>query len=1227
MKYKFGFDLGSTSLGWCVLGLDNDGNVISLEDMGVRIFPDGREADGEKNSLASVRSQQKQSRIQFDRKIDRRQNLLACLQNNQLLPEDKDLLKYWLNPDAGNKGKTDPYFLRDKSTHEKVSLYELGRIFWSLSKHRGFQGKKDQNIDDKKENKIKDSDGKLDETEKEVKDVNKRIDVLRKDIKKNDCQTFGQYLWIRKQQGLKLGFKGLTKKDQLGDQKDFMDGFPSRQLYNEEFDFIWNKQTQFYPTILTDKLKEELRDKIIYFQRCLKKKIPGMCKFEQTEERIAKCQSLYQKFRILQNINNLKYGPNNENKLDNEQKQKLFNLLNTPWIYGDILDSSGKKISFDVIRYHIFGNHAINNVDFIFNFEKDKKNGLLCNYTNIVMNKILGELWNPEDDNYEIIKKLTAYYESRFETEKYIKDVMNISDDAIIKKLLKIKLTSGFSELSKTAIEKLFPDMKKGQRYDEVAEKIYGSHSVIKPFLKAGYNPLKELPKYQKLFPESLSGDKISNITVHIALNQIRLVVNSLIKKYSLPEEIAIELARDLKMSKKELNNYKKNQDQNELNNLKMRLAIKEAKADNGYEPTNLDIEKYKIWVNMAPYDFKNGKEEKAQERIDLYDPNLEKPKVISLIDALSSEYEIEHIIPRALGGDDTIFNKVLTNKKYNFSKLNKIPATYLSNALLDRAKKWAKMLDDYNLKKKYKENSEIRKKKEKEFNFCSRSWRFESDALIHIQNLGFKARDLNDTRYMSKLSRDYLSYICKGYTKGKEKGFRNPKVLANNGSLTSLFRSVWRINDVLPNDLKNWEIQKWQKDLVGEKIKENLLSGPNSLNYIVGEDADKNNKKKLKENLDNDIKKELEKIDKSEFYKIKPKKDRTNHYHHALDAFVVACLTKSINNEINSMADYFEEENEIYNKNHDEEHQESLFQTRKRCLKNSDKFNMPFSKFNKNELQNKISNIIVSRKQKIDKLEQCLKSENPERVSYTSVAKDTAYGLYNLEINDGKIKVYASKKKPEAKSLSSLVPVFNKKHENYKTLRKEYIEAYSNWHKNTKDKEMKEKLLSCITKDKIFKWLESDGNYAAEIYTSGKNWNVESISNWWAFQRKGRFFWRDENPNAKFVMKLRIDDIVCATFKKDSNSIKDNMEKYIKNKMVDNDSIDLLFRVKKISGTTISLTPIHIACEDHPDTKTWNARAKTLKDTNLRKVEISPLGEFSFEGSEGNNKWSDNGT
>src|SRR5690348_9548161 len=42
IKYRLGLDLGANSIGWCALRLADDGTPCGLLDMGVRVYPDGR---------------------------------------------------------------------------------------------------------------------------------------------------------------------------------------------------------------------------------------------------------------------------------------------------------------------------------------------------------------------------------------------------------------------------------------------------------------------------------------------------------------------------------------------------------------------------------------------------------------------------------------------------------------------------------------------------------------------------------------------------------------------------------------------------------------------------------------------------------------------------------------------------------------------------------------------------------------------------------------------------------------------------------------------------------------------------------------------------------------------------------------------------------------------------------------------------------------------------------
>ncbi len=104
-----------------------------------------------------------------------------------------------------------------------------------------------------------------------------------------------------------------------------------RQDYIDEFEKIWETQSKFYPE-LTDKLKVEVRDITIFYQRKLKsqKHLVSQCEFEKGHKAIPKSSPLFQDFRIWQNLNNIvvKNETTKENfELGEELKQQITDKL------------------------------------------------------------------------------------------------------------------------------------------------------------------------------------------------------------------------------------------------------------------------------------------------------------------------------------------------------------------------------------------------------------------------------------------------------------------------------------------------------------------------------------------------------------------------------------------------------------------------------------------------------------------------------------------------------------------------------------------------------------------------------------------------------------------------------------------------------------------------------------------------------------------------------------
>ena len=139
MATRLGLDIGTNSIGWCLL----DGD--SIRDIGVRIFSDGRDPKSGA-SLAVDRRDARAMRRRRDRYVRRRSALLEALIDTGLMPagaEEAKLIadgKHEMWRDS--KGKFPaalPYDLRDRALDQRLQPYEIGRALFHLNQRRGFK--------------------------------------------------------------------------------------------------------------------------------------------------------------------------------------------------------------------------------------------------------------------------------------------------------------------------------------------------------------------------------------------------------------------------------------------------------------------------------------------------------------------------------------------------------------------------------------------------------------------------------------------------------------------------------------------------------------------------------------------------------------------------------------------------------------------------------------------------------------------------------------------------------------------------------------------------------------------------------------------------------------------------------------------------------------------------------------------------------------------------------
>jgi len=571
-KTTLGIDLGTNSIGWALIEFDKD-QPCGLIDSGVRIF---QEAVDVKTKIPKNQERRgaRAARKLVSRRKMRRNALRNLLKSNSLLPQDQSELEKFFS-------ETEPYALRKQGLDEELTLFEFGRIIYHLDQRRGFLSNRKAK-DKKEEGKVKEG-----------------ISQLKSAIGNDKYRTLGEFL--------------VTQPTQ---RKRYTD----RGMYRHEFEMLWTAQQAFHPQILTPELKDRIH-KIIFFQRPLKlqRDLIGKCTFEPTRKRAAKALLPAQRFRILQDINNLKVlNPINREMRDLtvDERELLFDVL-----------ENAKTLTWNSARKKL-GLHEGEK----FNLELGNKSKLIGNRTACDLRNIVGKTcwndWDSEQRNQLVTDILTIDHEDGF--LRRMKEHWHFNDETA-EKLLNLELESGYMNLSLKAVNKILPYLEKGELYDKAC-------------LSAGYiHSVPDAP----IEPEEKLGTPVElrNPVVQKALWETRKVVNALIKKHGRPEVIRIEMARDIKLSQKQRQDVQKRQikqrDENERINEILRDEF------NFQQPSRDDRIKYQLWEecsHICPY---TG-------------------KPISREMLFSPEVDVEHILPYSQSLDDSYMNKTLCLAKEN---------------------------------------------------------------------------------------------------------------------------------------------------------------------------------------------------------------------------------------------------------------------------------------------------------------------------------------------------------------------------------------------------------------------------------------------------------------------------------------------------------------------------------------------------------------------------------
>jgi CRISPR-associated endonuclease Csn1 len=737
MRYRLALDLGSTSLGFALLRLDKNDNPCAIIRAGVRIFSNGRDPDG--NSLAVTRRMARAMRRRRDRLLRRKARMMAKLIEHGFFSQDP----------AERKAMEllNPYELRAKGLDEALAPGEFARALFHINQRRGFQ-----------------SNRKTDKKDNDSGALKSAIQRLRTELDSGQARTVGEYLCLRMEDGRTVRARYRESKTLRPDGKTKIDKsydlYIDRAMVVEEFELLWHKQSALNPGLFKPAAYRDLKE-CLTRQRKLRPVKPGRCTFLPDEERAPLALPSTQRYRIHVEANHLRILREGlqEEALSLEQRNALVSAL----------EANGKR-TFTQIKSLLGLKGAVQ-----FNFEDPKRQELKGNVTSAILSKSahFGSQWFDFDEAKQdaiVLKILTEEDESTL--VKWLLDETGIHE-AQAEAIANVGLPEGYGSLSLKALHRILPVLEQEViTYDKaVIAAGFEHHSRIDASADGVQHPA--LPYYGEALQRHVSfgsGElkdsdekrfgKIANPTVHIGLNQIRVVVNGLIKRYGHPSQVVVEVARDLKQSRQQREEANKRQADNQKRNARIRQEISDA-SNGAISPERVksaDIQKWILWEELNPLDVLNRCCPYSGARITALDLLQQDGRI-----------EIEHILPYSRTLDDSLNNKTVAMRWVNRHKGNMTPAEAFGND----------QIPDCAYEDILKRAEQMPKAKR---------YRFALDAMERWdkEGNGFLARALNDTRYLSRIAREYVSLICPQAT------------WVIPGQMTALLRHQFGLNGIL---------------------------------------------------------------------------------------------------------------------------------------------------------------------------------------------------------------------------------------------------------------------------------------------------------------------------------------------------------------------------------------------------------------------------------------------
>lgn len=846
-KRILGLDTGTNSLGWAVVDRDESGQY-SLVDKGVVIFQEGVKIEkGVESSKAAERTEHRALRRQYFRRRLRKIEVLKTLVKYDLCPsltkEDLNLWKlrkiypkkdeFMVWQRTSDNEDINPYHSRYLCLNESLNLdkqqdrYTLGRAFYHMAQRRGFLS------------------NRLDASEEDESGaVKSSIASLNKEIEESGCKYLGEYFYkLYKEKG-----NTVRIRTRYTDRE---------QHYKKEFFAICEKQH------LPEEMVADLT-RALYFQRPLKsqRQNVGKCTFEKGKPRCSDSHPLYEEFRLLSFLNTIKVqGPWDDayRPLNEEELKKIDSLFYRKSKANFDFEDIAKKIA-GKGKYQWKDDEK---TDLPYKFNYRMSQGVPGCPTITQLKEIFGEDWKEGiAETYTLSTKKDGTQKS---IDEMVNDVWNVLfsfdskdkvkefgiehlqlDDEQAEKFSKIRLSRNYGSLSLKAIRNILPFLQMGMLYSHAVfmaniPKIVGPtiwndeqqrHYIIDEINRMAIAPIEKEkglrqtletcirdllgkeygidanklgkmyhPSMIETYPDAkpnkdgvvLLGsprtNAVKNPMAMRSLHEVRKVVNTLIKegKIGPDTEVHIEYARELNNAnmRAAINDWQREQDKKHKQYAEeIRKLYKEATGKD-IEPTETDILKFQLW--------------EEQDHTCLY--TGDKIGIADFIGAGPS-FDIEHTIPRSVGGDSTQMNMTLCDNHYNrYVKKAKLPTELAEHeSIMTRIKPWKDRIEDLTKQidristrgiwDKATKDARIRKKNRLKMERDYWRGKYERFTMTEVPE-GFALRQGAGIGLISK----YAALYLKSYFHDTLHPERR-QVFSVKGTVTSEFRKMWGIQE-----------------------------------------------------------------------------------------------------------------------------------------------------------------------------------------------------------------------------------------------------------------------------------------------------------------------------------------------------------------------------------------------------------------------------------------------